>query len=536
MSSKNPDYDLVALGGGTAGMVIGIFGAQLGARVAIVEADRLGGECTWTGCVPSKALIASANVAATTGRTEKYGLPPAGFQGEINLEHVLDRMRVLRRRIYEDSDSEERLRELGVDVIQGRGRFVSPYELSVNGRTITARHFCIATGAHATIPGIDGFDRVPYLTSEDVFELRELPRRVLVIGGGPIGLELGQALSRLGSIVTVAEMAPQVLPLEDAQIADQLCDRLQEEGITVLTGTTVSAVRSNGEVTVVSKGSTTRIDVDAILVAAGQAPNVDGYGLQVAGVAYEPSRGITVDRYLRTTNKRIYAAGSVVGRYRLTHMAAYEVQIVLRNALFPLHVKADYAITPWATFTDPDVARVGLTTEEARERFAGSKVAVFDHPFARVDRAIVDGRDVGMVKIVCTGRRGRIVGAHIVGPSVGELIHECVLAMKKKMTKFELAEMIHVYPTLSEGPRTPRWHTLSSKSHPDSSARLLGCVCVWSGHSTAAGGGVSAEQRTNIASKATGAISPSPEQLRKPGDPQSPGRWDLPVRAYDTRR
>ncbi len=456
LRSKNPDYDLVALGGGTAGLVIGIFGAQLGARVAIVEADRLGGECTWTGCVPSKALIASANVAATTGRTEKYGLPPAGFQGEIDLERVLDRMRVLRRRIYEDNDSEERLRELGVDMIQGRGRFVSPHELSVDGRTVMARHFCIATGAHAIVPQLDGLDRLPYLTSEDVFELRDLPHRVLVIGGGPIGLELGQALSRLGSTVTVTEIGPQVLPREDAQIADHLCDRLQEEGITVLTGTTVSAVRSDGQVkqvTVTTKGSTTRIDVDAILVATGQAPNVDGYGLEEAGVAYDPSHGVTVDRYLRTTNKRIYAAGSVVGRYRLTHMAAYEAQIVLRNALFPLHVKADYAITPWATFTDPEVARVGLTEEEARQRFGRNKVAVFDHPFTAVDRAIVDGKDVGMVKVVCRGRRGRIVGAHIIGPSAGELIHEYVLAIKKKMTKFELAEMIHVYPTLSEGPR-----------------------------------------------------------------------------------
>ncbi len=456
MPSRNPDYDLVALGGGTAGLVIGLFGAQLGARVAIVEADRLGGECTWTGCVPSKALIASANVAAMTGRTENYGLPPAGFQGEIDLERVLDRMRVLRRRIYEDNDSEERLRELGVDVIKGRGRFDSPHELAVNGRTIMARHFCIATGAHPTVPHLDGLDRVPYLTSEDVFELRELPRRVLVIGGGPIGLELGQALSRLGSTVTVAEMAPQVLPSEDGQIADQLCERLQEEGITVLTGSTVSAVQSIGlvkQATVTTNASTTHIDVDAILVATGQAPNVDGYGLEEAGVEYEPSHGVTVDRYLRTTNKRIYAAGSVVGRYRLTHMAAYEAQIVLRNALFPLHVKADYAITPWATFTDPEVARVGLTEAQARERFGVNRVAVFGHPFTGVDRAIVDGRDVGMVKIVCTGRRGRIVGAHIVGPSAGELIHEYVLAMKKKMTKFELAETIHVYPTLSEGPR-----------------------------------------------------------------------------------
>ena len=456
VDTKNPDYDLVALGGGTAGLVIDIFGAQLGARVAIVEADRLDGECTWTGCVPSKALIASANVAAMTRRTELYGLPPAAFRGDIDLGSVLDRMRVLRRQIYEESDSEERLLDLGCDVIKGRGRFISPHELSVDGRTITARHFCIATGAHAAIPPLDGLDRMPYLTSEDIFELREVPPRLLVVGGGPIGLELGQALSRLGSTVTVAKMAPHVLPHEDPQIAEQLRNGLEEEGMTILTGTTVAALRAEGgakQVTLRSNGSTTQITADAILVATGQAPNVYDYGLEAAGVAYERTRGITVDRYLRTTNKRIYAAGDVLGRYRFTHMAAYEAQIVLRNALFPHHTKADYTITPWATFTDPEVARVGLTEEEACERYGRNKVDAFGHSFASVDRAIVDGKAVGMVKVVCTGRRARIVGAHIVGPSAGELIHEYVIAIKKKMTNFEFAETIHVYPTLSEGPR-----------------------------------------------------------------------------------
>lgn len=450
------DYDLVVIGGGPAGLTIGRLGPRLGARVAIVEAHRLGGDCTWHGCVPSKALLAGAHVAALTRRAAAFGLPMGGLPEGLALASVLDRVHARQKRIYAESDHPDRLRALGCDVIEGRGRFVGSDCLAVDGRIITARRYCIATGSRPAIPPISGLDRVPFLTNETVFDLTELPPRLLVVGGGPVGVELGQAFARLGSAVTIVEMLPRLLPRDDTEIADLLRRALESEGLTVVTSATVTKVEHvNGaiRVHVDTGGYLEPLTCDALLVATGRRPNVEDLNLEEAEVAYDLTRGIKVDAALRTTNPRIYACGDVIGRYLFTHLAIYEAGIVIRNALFPFAAKARYDAVPWAVFTDPEVAHLGLTEEEAQARY-GTAVRVYRSPFARNDRAVVEDKDVGLVKVICVGRRDRIVGAHIIGPAAGELIHTYVLALRAGMSVRDLAYLPYVYPTLSETARS----------------------------------------------------------------------------------
>lgn len=457
----DPEYDLVVLGGGVAGLTIGKYAPQFGARVAIVEAQRLGGDCTWYGCVPSKALIASANIAATTKRAESFGLPPVADTEPVNLALVLERVHDLQHHIYEESDSPDALRANGCDVIEGRGRFTSPHTLDVDGRQITARAFCIATGSHPAVPPIDGLDQIAYHTNRTIFDLKRLPRRLLVIGGGPIGVEIGQAMSRLGAHVTIVEMAPRLLPREDDEVSDVLRQALTAEGIDIRTDVVVTHIAEGEGVKrarlapaghAPDDAPDQYVECDTVFVAAGQLPNVDGLGLDEAGVAYDARTGIHVDDGLRTSNRHIYAAGDVIGRLPFTHVAALEASTVMRNALFPRRQKIDYSAVPWATFTDPEIARVGLTEEEARVRY-GDDLHVSHFPFSRNDRAIMEGRTTGFVKLLSVGKRDRLVGAHIVGPSAGELIHQHVLAMQHGIGVSALAETMHIYPTLSETSR-----------------------------------------------------------------------------------
>lgn len=452
-------YDLVVIGGGSAGLTIGALGPKLGARVAVVEANRMGGDCTWYGCVPSKALLASGRAAARARDTERYGLPIFEQRGEVDLGRVMDRIAALQQQIYEESDSPDHLRALGCDVLEGRGRFVAPDELLVDGQTVRARTFCIATGSRALVPPIDGLDAVPYLTNETIFtELRELPRRLLVIGGGPVGTELGQALARLGSAVTITELEPRLLPREDPELGELLCEALEADGLRIRTGVTVTRVTAEGGrgcATVDVDGGREEIEFDALLVATGRRPNIEGLGLDAAGVACEETGSIKVDRFLRTTNRRIYACGDVIGRQYSTHAAGYEATTVLRNALFPLRSKANYDLVPAVTFTDPEVASVGLTEEQARATH-GSKVRVYRYPFAGTDRAKVDGLTTGMAKLVCVQRlsgNDRVVGAQIIGPAAGELIHEYILAIRHNMGALDVAQVVHAYPTLSQAPQ-----------------------------------------------------------------------------------
>lgn len=452
-------YDFVVLGGGSAGLVAAVGAAQLGARTLLVEKKALGGDCLYTGCVPSKALIASARFAARAGRAEDFGFAPQGwrFAGD-DFASVTRRVAGVVGRVGEH-DAPEVFRALGVEVEFGSPRFVSPREIEIESagggrRVVAARRFCVSTGSRPAVPAVEGLGEAGFLTNEEVFHLERLPRSLVVLGGGPVGLELGQSFARFGSRVTVVEALGRLLPKEDEEVSAFVEEVMRAEGLEVLTGArAVRARAAGGEkfLTIERGGRETELRAEEILVAAGRRPNVEGLGLEAAGVSHD-ARRVHTDAYLRTTARRVFAAGDVTGHFPFTHMAAYEAAVVVRNALFfwPLTRRADFRVVPWATYTDPEVARVGLTEGEARERFGATRVRVRRAEFADNDRAQAEGEARGFAKFVCVGRGERIAGASIVGPHAGELVHEVVLAMKMKLGLAALGGLTHVYPTLTQ--------------------------------------------------------------------------------------
>ena len=440
-------YDLVAIGGGTAGLVSAAGAASLGARVALVERDKLGGDCLYRGCVPTKALVKSARVAHLVRHSEEYGV--RGTDSEVDFPAVMARMRRVIERAGEH-DSPARFRELGVDVFEDEARFEAPDLLSIDGRTLKAASVIVATGSHPTAPPVEGLEEAGYLTNVGALELERLPRSLIVIGSGPIGCEFAQIFSRFGSSVTMLSSSPLPLPKEDPEVGEVLKDVLVSGGVDFRGGYRAEEVRlENGEKVVTAvNGQGEKVEPRGaeILVAAGRAPTVGSLALENAGIGLE-GWGLVVDEHLKTTAPNVYAAGDITGKYLFTHVAEYQGRTALRNALFPVKSKADYRVVPWTTFTDPEVARVGLTEEQARREH--DRVEVFRQPFADVDRAMADGETTGFVKIV-SGKRGRILGGHIVGPDAGNLIHEVVLAMQKDIPVQALSTTIHVYPTLSQ--------------------------------------------------------------------------------------
>lgn len=441
-------YDLIVIGGGTAGLVSAAGAASLGARVALVERDKLGGECLYTGCVPTKALIKSARVASLVEHSGEYGIRTSGY--EVDFPAVMDRMTRAIQKAGEHDDP-DRFRKMGVDVFLDEARFTSPNEVAVDGRRLTTRSAIIATGSHSAAPPIAGLEDVGYLTHVEALELRRLPRSMVVVGSGPIGCEFAQIFARFGSDVTLVSTSPLPLPKEDNEIGEVLKQVLVADGVTFHGGYKVEEARTEGDDKVLvarnDRGEALEARGEEILIAAGRAPTVEGLGLENAGVELE-KKGLKVDEHLRTTAPNVYAAGDITGKYLFTHVAEYQGRTTLRNALFPIKTKAEHRVVPWTTFTDPEVARVGLTEEQAREEHDG-QVRVFRQPFSGVDRAITDGETQGFVKIV-TGKRGRILGGHIIGPEAGNLIHEIVLAMQKNIPIGTLSTTIHVYPTLAQ--------------------------------------------------------------------------------------
>jgi pyruvate/2-oxoglutarate dehydrogenase complex dihydrolipoamide dehydrogenase (E3) component len=440
-------YDLAVIGGGTAGLVSAAVSAGIGAKTALVEERRLGGECLWTGCVPSKAIIRSASVLHALRHAADYGIDVQG--GRADFGRVMDRVHAIIRSI-EPHDSPERFRAMGVDVIEGRARFVSPEEALVGGRRVRAKRWILATGSRTAVPPVPGLEAAGYLTHETLWELRTLPESLLVLGAGPIGLEMAQAFSRLGSTVTVVDSAGRVLEREDPEIAAVVARRLEREGIRLLLGARATAVRVDAgtrAVTVSTVSGDVELRAAELLVATGRRPNVEEMGLEAIGVEVT-EKGVTVDGSLRTSAHNVWAAGDVVGPYRFTHVADYQARIAAPNALFPLRRKVDYRVVPWCTYTDPEVARVGLTEAEARAEW-GEKAAVYRYDHDSLDRALCDGEPDGLTKVVLDPR-GRLVGAHVVGPRAGETIHEAVLAIRQRLKLSELSGMIHVYPTYPE--------------------------------------------------------------------------------------
>ncbi|HEX8692312.1 MAG TPA: mercuric reductase [Longimicrobium sp.] len=440
-------YDLAVIGGGTAGLVSAAVSAGIGAKTALVEQHRLGGECLWTGCVPSKAIIRSAAVLAAVRRAAEFGLDVGG--GAADFARVMERVRGAIAAI-EPHDSPQRFRGMGVDVVEGRARFLSPDEAEVDGRRVRAKRWIVATGSRTAVPDVPGLEEAGYLTHETVWSLGRLPESLLVLGGGPIGVEMAQAFARLGSRVTVVSSAAHLLDREDPEVAAVLQGQLEREGIALRLGARAAAVRvEDGRKVVAVRGPGGEAEhrAEEILVATGRRANVEGFGLEAIGVECLP-KGIVADESLRTSVANVWAAGDVVGPYRFTHVADYQARIAAPNALFPVRRKVDYRVVPWCTYTEPEVARVGLTEAEARERW-GDRAGVFRYEHHSLDRAVCDGEPEGLTKMVLDPR-GRIVGAHVVGPRAGETIHEAVLAVRHRLKLSDLSGMIHVYPTYPE--------------------------------------------------------------------------------------
>ena len=449
-------YDLTIIGGGSAGLVLAVAGAKLGKKTALVEKHRIGGDCLWTGCVPSKALLKAAKVANYIRNAEKYGIGAQETAPDWQL--VMDYVRGTQHFIEEEHDNPERFREMGVEVIFGDGHFESPDTFVVadtesgETRTLKSRKFVISTGSRPVAPPIPGLESCDYLDSETVWELEEFPERLLVVGAGPIGVELGQAFHRLGADVTIAQRSGRILTKEDTDVSERMLRYLREEGITIRLNTNITQVAQHQEAINVtfstgsSENKTTEQVFDKILIAAGRAPNVEGLGLDKIGVQVG-SRGIEVNNKLQTSVKNIYAAGDVIGHYLFTHVAAFQAQLLLRNIFFLLSNTINYAVVPWTTFCDPEVARCGLTEAEAREKYGDVDVFTLDQD--DVDRAVAEGETHGFSKVIATRWTGKILGVHLVGANAGEVVHEYVLAMQSGIPLRKLNGMIHVYPTFS---------------------------------------------------------------------------------------
>jgi pyruvate/2-oxoglutarate dehydrogenase complex dihydrolipoamide dehydrogenase (E3) component len=437
--------DLCVIGAGATGLSIAAGASQMGARTVLVEKGRMGGDCLNFGCVPSKSLLVAGKAAKAHVLAAKLGVryaPP-----EIDFQAVHDRLHGVIASIA-PMDSVERFEGLGVTVIQAEARFTGPREVEAGGKRIRARRFVVATGSQPMVPPIPGLDGVAYLTNETVFGLTELPEHLIVIGGGPIGCELGQAVRLLGARVSIVEMAS-ILPKDDPELVDILRTRLRGDGIEIYEDTKVTGVESGGgaiRVTVERGGQAETIAGTALLLAAGRKPTVDDLGLEAAGIDYD-RRGIKVDSRLRSSNRKVFAAGDVSGGYQFTHMGAYHAGIVIRNALFRLPAKVDTRAVPWVTYCDPELAHVGLGEAAARE--AEGRIRILRWPFAENDRALAEGKTDGLVKAVTTPG-GRILGASILGPNAGELIHPWVLAISQGLKISAMAQMIAPYPTLGE--------------------------------------------------------------------------------------
>ena len=456
-------YDLVVIGGGTAGLVAAAGGASLGAKVALIERDKLGGECLNYGCVPTKALLRSAKVASLMRRAGEFGINPVPV--EVDFPAVMNRMRAVMEKAGE-ADSPERFRKLGVEVILGEeARFEGPREIYANGRRLRARSVILATGSHAGIPPVDGLEDVGYVDNVSVLELERLPRSMVIVGAGPIGTEYAQMFARLGSRVELICSKDTPLPIEEPEVSEALDEFLTIDGVNLHRGFQAEEARLEDRgaaatdrrstdptaplKVVVARnkgGDSVELRGEEILLAAGRAPTVDGLGLENAGVEVG-EQGLKVDEHLETTAENVYAAGDITGVLRFTHAAEYQARIAVQNALFPVKRRTDYRSVPWTTFTDPEVARVGLTEKEARKEHG--RVKAFRYEMPDLDRAICDGETKGFVKIV-TGKSGRILGGHIIGPEAGNYIGEVVLAMRKNIPIGELSQTVHAYPTLAQ--------------------------------------------------------------------------------------
>ena len=448
------DRNLVVIGAGSAGLVAAYIAAAVKSRVTLIEKHRMGGDCLNTGCVPSKALIKSARLLAQIRRAREFGIKAASV--DFDFADIMERVQRVVKTV-EPHDSAERYTALGVECIEGGARIANPWTVEMKtadgARTLTTRSIVIAAGARPFVPPIPGIEEVGYVTSDTVWDLRRLPQRTVVLGGGPIGCELTQCFARFGSAVTQVEMLPRLLIREDPEIAELVARRFREEGVQVLVGHKAKAFRvEDGERVLIAEhdGKDVRIAFDQLLVAVGRIPNTRGYGLEELGIPESKARTVETNEFLQTIYPNIYACGDVAGPYQFTHTASHQAWYAAVNALFGgiRRFRADYSVIPWATFTDPEVARVGLNETEAREK--GVPYEVTTYGIDDLDRAITDGEAHGVVKVLTVPGRDRILGATIVGEHAGDLIVEYIAAMRHGIGLEKILGTIHIYPTLAE--------------------------------------------------------------------------------------
>lgn len=439
-------YDLAVIGGGTGGLVSAQIAAALGARVALVERDRTGGDCLWSGCVPSKSLIAAAALAHRMRNAQTVGLAPA--DPVIDFPKVIGHVRRSIARI-EPRDSPARLRTAGIEVIEAHGRFTAPGVLDAGGKTLRWRAAIIASGSEPALPAVTGLDTIDALTTDTVWTLSELPRRLLVLGGGPTGCELGQAFARLGSKVTIVEATDRLLHEDEPQASALVATRLTAEGVDIRVGRRVIEVTGQQELLLESRRGLETVSFDRVLIATGRRPRTDNLGLQTVGVAVADNGAVKVDGRLRTSNRRIFAVGDATGLLPTTHAAAHHARIATPNALF--HTRATVAKhLPTVTFTDPELARIGLTEAQARVRW-GEKTRIAEFDYSLLDRAITAGDAYGFAKLIGDPRR-RLIGATVVAPGAGETIAELSAWITRHATIGTISRTVHAYPTRSEGP------------------------------------------------------------------------------------
>lgn len=463
-------YNLVVLGAGTGGLISAVVAASLGARVALIERHLMGGDCLNVGCVPSKGVISAARAFQGVRESPNFGVRLAG-EPEIEFSAVMERMRRIRTEISHHDSAKRYRDEIGVDVYLGEGRFTSKDSIEVDGRTLRFARAIIATGARAAVPQIPGLEEAGYLTNENLFTLTELPKRFAVVGSGPIGCEIAQSFARFGSQVEVVEMADRILPREDEDVAQIVAERFREEGVNLRTSTGLEGVSRRGEARVLHLAGGEELEVDQLLVAIGRAPNVVGIGLEEAGVAFDKRRGVSVNSYLQTTNRRIYAVGDVGYQYKFTHAAEATAGIAVQNALFLRTKKVDSLVVPWCTYTAPEVAHVGISESEAAGGNSG--IITYTHDLGTVDRARLEGAR-GLVKLHASPK-GKLLGATIVAEHAGEMIGELVLAIEKGLKLSDLNGVIHPYPTQAEAIKRAAAGPLKAKLTP----RVKGVLNRW---------------------------------------------------------
>ncbi len=445
------DYNIIVIGGGSAGLVSSYIASATKSKVALIEKNKMGGDCLNTGCIPSKALIRSSKILSYIKRHQEFGIKSATT--EFDFANIMERVQTVIKKV-EPHDSIERYTSLGVNCFTGQAKVLSPHEVEVNGTVITTKNIIIATGARPTIPSIQGLDKIDFLTSENLWDLRELPKKLLVIGGGPIGSELTQCFARLGSHVTQVEIAPNILSQEDEEIGQALSQRFANEGVNLHTNLICKVIVTQNDKYVMiaeKEGQELRINFDKLIVAVGRTANSKGFGLENLGIEFDQQNKIIVDSYLRTsTHKNIYACGDVVGPYQFTHAAAHQAWYCTVNALFSpfKKFKVDYSVIPRCTFTDPEIARVGLNEKEAYKQ--GVNYEVTRYEIDNLDRAIADSEEQGIIKVLTLPGKDHILGATIMANDAGNLITEYVSAMKHGIGLNKILGTIHAYPTMAE--------------------------------------------------------------------------------------